>query len=54
MGIIKYSIRKQSFTNILNAQKEFKLSQTNIEKGSKCVKNTGLQGRWQQLGDSPK
>jgi dihydrofolate synthase/folylpolyglutamate synthase len=41
--------------NILNAQKEFSISQTNIEKGfQNVVRNTGLQGRWQQLGDSPK
>jgi dihydrofolate synthase/folylpolyglutamate synthase len=41
--------------NILNAQKDFKLSQTNIEKGFlNVVKNTGLRGRWQQLGNTPK
>jgi dihydrofolate synthase/folylpolyglutamate synthase len=41
--------------DILNGQKEFNVSQTNIEKGLlNVMKNTGLQGRWQQLGDSPK
>jgi dihydrofolate synthase/folylpolyglutamate synthase len=41
--------------DILNAQKEFNVSETNIEKGLLNVKkNTGLQGRWQQLGNSPK
>jgi dihydrofolate synthase/folylpolyglutamate synthase len=41
--------------NILNAQKEFRVIQTNIEKGFlNVIKNTGLQGRWQQLGNSPK
>jgi dihydrofolate synthase/folylpolyglutamate synthase len=40
--------------NILKAQKEFIISQTDIEKGFLNVgRNTGLQGRWQQLGDSP-
>jgi dihydrofolate synthase/folylpolyglutamate synthase len=56
LGIIKYSIKKTALTiNILNAQKEFNVSQTNIGKGFlNVMKNTGLQGRWQQLGDSPK
>ena len=41
--------------NVLNAQKEFSVSQINIERGfQNVVKNTGLQGRWQQLGASPK
>jgi len=41
--------------DILNAQKEFSISQTNIEKGLlNVVRNTGLQGRWQQLGEFPK
>lgn len=41
--------------NILNAQKEFSISPINIEKGFlNVVKNTGLQGRWQQLGNFPK
>ncbi|MFV5698838.1 bifunctional folylpolyglutamate synthase/dihydrofolate synthase [Flavobacterium sp. ZT3R17] len=40
---------------ILNAQKEFKVFQDDIKSGLiLVVKNTGLQGRWQQLGESPK
>ncbi|WP_035668228.1 folylpolyglutamate synthase/dihydrofolate synthase family protein [Flavobacterium sp. 83] len=40
---------------ILNEQKEFKISQENIKSGLlQVVKNTGLQGRWQQLGEFPK
>jgi dihydrofolate synthase/folylpolyglutamate synthase len=40
---------------ILNNQKEFKISPENIKSGLlQVVKNTGLQGRWQQLGESPK
>jgi dihydrofolate synthase/folylpolyglutamate synthase len=40
---------------ILKAQSEFRISQTHIEKGFlNVVKNTNLQGRWQQLGGSPK
>ncbi|MFV8465540.1 bifunctional folylpolyglutamate synthase/dihydrofolate synthase [Flavobacterium sp. LB1P62] len=40
---------------ILNAQKEFKVFQEDIKSGLLLVvKNTGLQGRWQQLGESPK
>jgi dihydrofolate synthase/folylpolyglutamate synthase len=40
---------------ILNAQKEFKITPENIKSGLlQVVKNTGLQGRWQQLGQFPK
>jgi dihydrofolate synthase/folylpolyglutamate synthase len=40
---------------ILNAQKEFKIAETQIKSGLlNVVKNTGLQGRWQQLGEFPK
>jgi dihydrofolate synthase/folylpolyglutamate synthase len=40
---------------ILNSQKKFKITSDNIKIGLlNVVKNTGLQGRWQQLGDSPK
>ena len=40
---------------VLNSQKEFKIFQEDIKSGLlQVVKNTGLQGRWQQLGDSPK
>ena len=40
---------------ILNNQKEFKISEKQIKSGlSNVVKNTGLEGRWQQLGEFPK
>ncbi len=40
---------------ILNGQNEFKVSETNVENGLlNVIKNTGLQGRWQQLGVNPK
>jgi dihydrofolate synthase/folylpolyglutamate synthase len=41
--------------SILNSQKEFKINDSNIKSGLlSVVKNTGLEGRWQQLGESPK
>ncbi|OXA92069.1 bifunctional folylpolyglutamate synthase/dihydrofolate synthase [Flavobacterium hercynium] len=40
---------------ILNTQNEFKVSDDQLKSGLlHVVKNTGLQGRWQQLGSSPK
>lgn len=40
---------------ILNSQKEFTIFETDIKSGLLNVtKNTGLEGRWQQLGESPK
>jgi len=40
---------------ILNEQTSFNISQDKIESGLlNVVKNTGLLGRWQQLGESPK
>ncbi|QBN19902.1 bifunctional folylpolyglutamate synthase/dihydrofolate synthase [Flavobacterium nackdongense] len=40
---------------ILNNQKEFKISENQIKSGLlNVVRNTGLLGRWQQLGESPK
>ena len=40
---------------ILNDQTNFKVSDENIKSGLlHVVKNTGLQGRWQQLGKNPK
>lgn len=40
---------------ILNEKTEFKINQSEIEAGLlHVVKNTGLQGRWQQLVDFPK
>lgn len=40
---------------ILNSQREFKVTGDDIKTGLlNVVKNTGLQGRWQQLGESPK
>ncbi len=40
---------------VINSQKEFKIYETDIKAGLlNVVKNTGLEGRWQQLGESPK
>jgi dihydrofolate synthase/folylpolyglutamate synthase len=40
---------------VLNSQNEFKITPENIKSGLLNVgKNTGLQGRWQQLGEFPK
>jgi dihydrofolate synthase/folylpolyglutamate synthase len=40
---------------VLNSQKEFAISSNELQTGLlKTVKNTGLLGRWQQLGESPK
>jgi dihydrofolate synthase/folylpolyglutamate synthase len=40
---------------ILNSQQEFTITKDDIKIGLlNVVKNTGLQGRWQQMGDSPK
>jgi len=40
---------------ILNAQKDFKISESQIKSGLLNVaKNTGLEGRWQELGKFPK
>ena len=40
---------------VLNTQNEFKVSTENLKIGLLNVsKNTGLQGRWQQLGENPK
>ena len=40
---------------VLQSQNEFKISEENIKNGfQKVIKNTGLQGRWQQLKENPK
>jgi dihydrofolate synthase/folylpolyglutamate synthase len=40
---------------IVNSQKEFKIYESDIKSGLlNVVKNTGLEGRWQQLGEFPK
>ena len=40
---------------VLNQHTDFKTNESHWEKGlSQVMKNTGLQGRWQQLGTSPK
>jgi dihydrofolate synthase/folylpolyglutamate synthase len=40
---------------IINSQKEFKIYETDIKTGLlNVVKNTGLKGRWQKLGEFPK
>ncbi|MDO8316318.1 MAG: folylpolyglutamate synthase/dihydrofolate synthase family protein [Flavobacterium sp.] len=41
--------------SVLNSQNEFKINPENIKSGLlNVVKNTGLQGRWQQLREFPK
>ncbi|PTT14396.1 tetrahydrofolate synthase [Flavobacterium sp. HMWF030] len=45
----------QQTIKVLNAETEFKVSEQNLKNGLlNTVKNTGLQGRWQQLGENPK
>ncbi len=40
--------------NVLESQKQFKISEENIKKGLlNVIKNTGLHGRWQQLQENP-
>ena len=40
---------------VLQSQNQFKISEKDIQKGFlNVIKNTGLQGRWQQLNDKPK
>jgi dihydrofolate synthase/folylpolyglutamate synthase len=41
--------------HVLQSQQGFKISEENIKAGFlNVIKNTGLQGRWQQLNESPK
>lgn len=45
----------QQTISILNNQTNFKVSTEHLKEGLlNVVKNTGLQGRWQQLGENPK
>jgi len=45
----------QQVVVVLNSQTDFKVSVDNLKSGLlNTVKNTGLQGRWQQLGENPK
>ncbi|UUF15003.1 MULTISPECIES: bifunctional folylpolyglutamate synthase/dihydrofolate synthase [Flavobacterium] len=45
----------QQTISILNNQTDFKVSTEQLKEGLlNVVKNTGLQGRWQQLGENPK
>ncbi|RKR10786.1 dihydrofolate synthase/folylpolyglutamate synthase [Flavobacterium sp. 90] len=45
----------QETISILNSQNEFKVSDESLKTGLlNVIKNTGLQGRWQQLGENPK
>ena len=52
----KHNIRTVLQTiEVLNSQKEFIISNEHIKDGLlNVIKNTGLQGRWQQLNNSPK
>lgn len=45
----------QQTIKVLNAETDFRVSDENLKNGLlNTVKNTGLQGRWQQLGENPK
>ncbi|WP_281633970.1 bifunctional folylpolyglutamate synthase/dihydrofolate synthase [Flavobacterium luteolum] len=45
----------QQTISILNNETNFKISTEQLKEGLlRVVKNTGLQGRWQQLGENPK
>lgn len=45
----------QQTISILNQETDFKISNEELKEGLlNVVKNTGLQGRWQQLGENPK
>lgn len=45
----------QQTISILNNETDFKISNEQLKEGLlHVVKNTGLQGRWQQLGENPK
>jgi len=45
----------QQTIKILNKTTDFKISEESLKSGLlNTVKNTGLQGRWQQLGENPK
>jgi dihydrofolate synthase/folylpolyglutamate synthase len=45
----------QQTISILNNETDFKISNEELKQGLlNVVKNTGLQGRWQQLGENPK
>lgn len=57
MGDYQFHNKKtvQQTIAILNHQNEFKISNEQLKDGLlHVVKNTGLQGRWQQLGQNPK
>jgi dihydrofolate synthase/folylpolyglutamate synthase len=57
IGVYQISNKKTALQTlrILNSQKEFVVAESAIKKGFlNVVKNTGLQGRWQQLNSAPK
>ena len=57
IGVYQISNKKTALQTlrILNLQKEFQVSEAAIKTGFlNVVKNTGLQGRWQQLNSAPK
>jgi dihydrofolate synthase/folylpolyglutamate synthase len=57
IGVYQISNKKTALQTlrILNSQKEFQVSEAAIKTGFlNVVKNTGLQGRWQQLNSAPK
>src|SRR5699024_8473107 len=57
---LKGSYQKQNIQTVLAAvdvlqKKQWNINQENLREGmNKVSLNTGLQGRWQQLGDAPK
>ena len=57
IGDYQYHNKKtvQQTISVLNDQNEFEVSDGNIKTGLlNVMENTGLQGRWQQLGENPK
>ena len=57
LGDYQFNNKKtvQQVVVVLNSQTDFKVSIDNLKNGLlNTVKNTGLQGRWQQLGENPK
>ena len=57
IGVYQISNKKTALQTlrILNSQNEFQVSEAAIKTGFlNVVKNTGLQGRWQQLNSAPK
>lgn len=55
LGDYQIANKKTVLLTITSLQNKFKVSETDIKNGFiNVVKNTGLQGRWQQLNENPK